>query len=225
MLFLLILNLLALSFIESWVPHLITPYEDPSIRMVDHYSVLVPTILIIYFVVSYARLSLLEEKKKAEISDQLKSAFLANMSHEIRTPMNSILGFSQLLEDENLDKETQKQYLGYINPSGKSLLGLINDIIDISKIEAGELKLEKSYFELSSMMKELFRSYGTEKIQFEKPDVKFNIDLPIYADSYIYHSDPLRVKQIIVNLLSNAFKYTDEGTVTMGYREQEKHLY
>ena len=66
-------------------------------------------------------MKLLEEKKKAQVSDQLKSAFLANMSHEIRTPMNSILGFSQLLEDENLDETTRKQYLGYINSSGKSL--------------------------------------------------------------------------------------------------------
>jgi len=109
MLSILILNLLVLSFIEKWFPQLVIPYADQSIRTIDHYSVLIPSILIIYFVVSYARSNLLEEKKKAESSDQLKSAFLANMSHEIRTPMNSILGFSQLLEDDSLDKETRAQ--------------------------------------------------------------------------------------------------------------------
>lgn len=225
MLFILIINLITLSFIEIWAPHLVVPYNDPSIRIMDHYSVLVPTILIIYFVISYARLNLLEEKKKAQVSDELKSAFLANMSHEIRTPMNSILGFSQLLEDESLDKETQKQYLGYINSSGKSLLGLINDIIDISKIEAGELKLDKSYFDLSSMMKELYESHMAGTIKLDNPKVKLNLDLPIYADSHNYYSDPLRLKQILVNLLSNAFKYTEEGTVTFGFKEKDKHLY
>ncbi len=221
---LLIINLLVLYFLEKWFPYFVNPYDDPSIRAIDHYSVLLPTILIIYFVVSYARLNLLEEKRKAEVSDQLKSAFLANMSHEIRTPMNSILGFSQLLEDENIDKETRDKYLGYIHSSGESLLNLINDIIDISKIEAGELKLEKSYFNLSEMMQELYDTFSREREKMDKSDVKLNLDLPIYAGSFLYYSDLFRLKQILSNLLSNAFKYTDEGAVAFGFREQKKQI-
>ncbi len=221
---LLILNLLVLYFIEKWFPHLVVPYDDPSIRAIDHYSVLLPTILIIYFVVSYARLNLLEEKRKAEISDQLKSAFLANMSHEIRTPMNSILGFSQLLEDESIDRETRTKYLGYIHSGGESLLNLINDIIDISKIEAGELKLEKSYFNLFEMMQELYDTFSGEREKMNKSDMKLNLDLPIYAEYFLYYTDRFRLKQILANLLSNAFKYTDEGAVAFGFREQKNQL-
>jgi len=180
--------------------------------------------LIIYFVVSYARLNLLEEKRKAEISDQLKSAFLANMSHEIRTPMNSILGFSQLLEDESINRETRTKYLGYIHSSGESLLNLINDIIDISKIEAGELKLERSYFNLFEMMQELYDTFLSEREKMNKSDMKLNLDLPIYAESFLYYTDRFRLKQILANLLSNAFKYTDEGAVAFGFREQKKQL-
>ncbi len=221
---LLILNLLVLYFLEKWFPQLVVPYDDPSIRAIDHYSVLLPTILIIYFVVSYARLNLLEEKRKAEVSDQLKSAFLANMSHEIRTPMNSILGFSQLLEDENIGKKTRIKYLGYIHSSGELLLNLINDIIDISKIEAGELKLEKSFFNLSEVIHELYDTFSREQEKMDKGDVKLNIDLPIYAGSFLYYTDRFRLKQILANLLSNAFKYTDEGAVAFGFREQKKQL-
>jgi len=221
---LLILNLLVLYFLEKWFPHLVIPYDDPSIRAIDHYSVLLPTILIIYFVFSYARLNLLEEKRKAEVSDQLKSAFLANMSHEIRTPMNSILGFSQLLEDESIDKETRTKYLGYIHSTGELLLNLINDIIDISKIEAGELKLEKTYFNLSELMQELYDTYSSEREKMDKTDVKLNLDLPIYADSFLYYTDMFRLKQILVNLLTNAFKYTDEGAIAFGFRERKKQL-
>ncbi len=221
---LLIINLLVLYFLEKGFPHLVIPYDDPSIRAIDHYSVLIPTILIIYFVVSYARMNLLEEKRKAEVSDQLKSAFLANMSHEIRTPMNSILGFSQLLEDESIDMETRTKYLGYIHSSGESLLNLINDIIDISKIEAGELKLEKSFFNLSEMMQELYDTYLREREKMDKSDVKLNLDLPIYAGSFLYHTDRFRLKQILANLLSNAYKYTDEGAIAFGFSEQKKEL-
>lgn len=221
---LLILNLLVLYFLEKWFQQFIISYDDPSIRAIDHYSVLLPTILIIYFVVSYARLNLLEEKRKAEVSDQLKSAFLANMSHEIRTPMNSILGFSQLLEDENLNQETRTKYLGYIHSSGESLLNLINDIIDISKIEAGELKLEKSFFNLSEIMQELYETFSRERDKMERSDVNLNLDLPIYAGSFLYYTDRFRLKQVLTNLLSNAFKYTDEGAVAFGFREEKKHL-
>lgn len=154
-------------------------------------------------------------KEQAEQSDKLKSAFLANMSHEIRTPMNGILGFSQLLlEAEN--EEERREFVEIINKNGTHLLSLINDIIDLSKIEVGMLTIQNSEFSLNHLVEEasvLFR--GNSKVQEGK--IKLNIYKSLEEGDDVIIADRTRLKQIFINLISNAFKFTNKGMVEVGY--------
>ncbi len=160
---------------------------------------------------------LIEAKQKAEESDKLKSAFLANMSHEIRTPMNSIIGFSELLaKPGNFDKNKAK-YLDFIINSGKSLLNLINDIIDISKIEAGQLKVKTRQVELNPIMNELYISHFQINNMKEKP-FEFRLKKAVESDDFKIETDPYRFKQIFNNLIGNAMKFTEQGYIEVGYK-------
>ncbi len=164
-----------------------------------------------------AELELDKAKKRAENADNLKSAFLANMSHEIRTPMNAILGFSKLLEDSSISEKERSSYIEYIRSNGQSLLNIINDIIDIAKIEAGEITTNKTQFDLHLVLNELNAFYKQEI------DAKglSNLELMLKKDSrkkeFNIYSDPLRIKQVLSNLISNALKFTDNGYIKFGY--------
>lgn len=158
--------------------------------------------------------SLLEAKKKAEESDNLKSAFLANVSHEIRTPLNSIVGFSSLLSEGDLDETTRTMYADLINSNTESLLVLIDEIIDLSKIEAQQLSLKRQDFSVNLLMYELYQIFVQSNHSHK---VRFQISQGIKEKELFVFSDRVRVKQIFINLLSNALKFTDEGTIEMGY--------
>lgn len=156
-------------------------------------------------------------KERAEKSDRLKSAFLANMSHEIRTPMNSILGFSELLEEET-DENTRIQYLKTIQFNGDNLMKLLDDLMDLSKIEAGEMSLRYSTFSVNDIFVELQEIHSKELEKKKRKAVQLcfelsDVDLKIY-------SDPLRIKQVLSNLLTNATKFTVRGNITFGCRRQ-----
>jgi signal transduction histidine kinase/DNA-binding response OmpR family regulator len=151
-----------------------------------------------------------EAKEMAETTAKLKENFLANMSHEIRTPLNAMLGFSDLLGTTVLDSE-QKEFLGSIQTAGKNLLTIVNDILDISKIEAGMIKLESIPFSihlLASSIKTMFQATAADK----------DLQLVVTTDSSlppVLLGDPTRLTQILLNLLSNAIKFTKRGGVTM----------
>ena len=162
--------------------------------------------------------------KKAEESDRLKSSFLANMSHEIRTPMNAIIGFSELLQQENLPNETKQQFYSHIRNSGNSLLNLINDIIDFSKIESGELKISKTYFCLNHLFDELSFIFDEIKSQKEKQHLELNFTKELDNSESTIYTDPLRLKQIITNLIDNAIKFTDNGSISIHYQLIQNHI-
>ncbi len=147
-------------------------------------------------------------KEAAESANRAKSEFLANMSHELRTPLNSILGFSQILDLKRYGElnEKQREYLSYIRQSGQHLLEMVNDILDLSKIEARKAEIEKRPFDLNLM---LSRSPSTIKSLADKKGLKMisNID----PDLGIIDADEVRIKQVIYNLLSNAIKFTERG--------------
>ena len=158
-----------------------------------------------------------EAKEKAEESDRLKSAFLANMSHEIRTPMNGIMGFSQLLSQKDYPREKQQKFLGIIHQRTSHLLRIINDIVDLSKIEASQMALEYQRFSINEAFKDLQKHYE-DRIQSDpEKQLKLNVNPGLdHQDAWIY-SDPTRFRQIMDNLLTNAIKFTSQGLVEFGY--------
>ncbi len=160
---------------------------------------------------------LLFAKEKAEESDKLKSAFLANMSHEIRTPMNGILGFAELLKDENITEQDKMNYIKIIDSNSKQLLNLINDIIDVAKIEAGQLTLYKKETKINILLHEVYQQFKEEQKRLKKENITFNLKIPDSENPDIF-TDIFRLKQILLNLLSNAFKFTNRGNISMGYQ-------
>ena len=160
--------------------------------------------------------NLKQAKEKAEESDKLKSAFLANMSHEIRTPMNAILGFSELLKNEQVSKAERDEYISIIRNKGNELLLIINDIIDISKIEAGDVRIVPEYFSVKDFILEIFQQFSGEKNIMNKEQVQFRLKIDRNQEPIIY-TDRVRLKQVFNNLIHNAFKFTYEGFVEIGY--------
>ena len=154
-----------------------------------------------------AEAELLKSKKEAESANKAKSIFLANMSHELRTPLNGIIGFSQVLgmAPDSLN-EQQLEYLDYIERSGNHLLAMVNDILDLSKIEAGKIEIEKKPLQLGDLIS---RFPSTVKSLTEKK--KIQIELNISPDLAYIEGDDVRIKQVLYNLLSNAIKFTDPG--------------
>jgi PAS domain S-box-containing protein len=161
--------------------------------------------------------NLRKAKEKAEEADKLKSAFLANMSHEIRTPMNAILGFSDLLIGDDISPDEKQEFANIIKSSTDTLLKLIDDIIDISLIDAGQLKMHKTNFQLNNTLKEVIRFYQEEKIRVQKPHLDIRLNESSFNDQIILNTDPIRFRQIVTNLIGNAIKFTDKGYIETGY--------
>ena len=156
---------------------------------------------------------------RAQESDRLKSAFLANMSHEIRTPMNGILGFTELLKEPGLSGKEQQKYIGIIESSGDRMLSTIHDIIDISKIEAGQVKLSFSYVNLSEQLEELFEFFLPEA---EKKNIQLSVSKALAVKNATIKTDRDKLNSILTNLIKNAIKFTSSGKIEFGYLINEK---
>ncbi|MFW6364753.1 MAG: PAS domain S-box protein [Bacteroidota bacterium] len=159
-------------------------------------------------------------KQKAEEADRIKSAFLANMSHEIRTPMNAILGFARLLKEPSLNKEQLHEYVDIINGRANHLLQIINDILDLSKIESDQLLISEEEFNLNQFLKEIYTVISNELKQAGKSDLDLYLRNGLKEDEANIISDKTRLQQILFNLLNNALKYTKEGFIEFGYHLQ-----
>lgn len=163
--------------------------------------------------------NLIHAKDKAEESNRLKSAFLANMSHEIRTPLNAIVGFSGLLPSVTESSE-QEEYINIIENNNTLLLQLIGDILDLSKIEAGTLEFIHADFDLNQLMEELENSL---KLKLKDSTVTLSFD-SAETECFI-HSEKNRLSQLIINLVTNAIKFTEKGSIRFGYEKQKAMLY
>jgi PAS domain S-box-containing protein len=159
--------------------------------------------------------------KKAEESDLLKSAFLANMSHEIRTPMNGIIGFSELLAEKNISETDRHNYAKIVINSSNQLLSIVNDILDISQIEAGMISLKESNVSLNEIMDNLFLFYNQKAT---KQNIKLNLQKELVSPNDIITTDDIKLNQILNNLLSNSLKFIEKGTVSFGYTLENSNI-
>ncbi|HKL37799.1 MAG TPA: ATP-binding protein, partial [Bacteroidales bacterium] len=166
---------------------------------------------------------LIQAKEKAEESDRLKSAFLANMSHEIRTPMNGILGFTQLLRHPDIEEEKRNEYLDVIESRSKELLQIINDIIDISVIEANQLTLKREEMGLNDLLHELQVFFRQSLANHPDKEIELTHHNGLDDNQSLIISDHQRLRQIFSNLLNNAIKFTPAGYVSFGYELKNRN--
>ncbi len=165
---------------------------------------------------------LLYAKEKAELSDKLKSAFLSNMSHEIRTPLNAIVGFAQMLGEEGIGEDETREFKGVIIKNTDLLLRLINDIIEMSMIEAGELKIHFENRRIKDLLFHIFHTWESRDEVIESiENIRFEMEYPEHDSGAIVKIDALRFTQAIDNLLMNAFRFTRQGKIVLGYRFNE----
>jgi signal transduction histidine kinase len=162
-------------------------------------------------------------KEKAVEADKLKTAFLANMSHEIRTPLNAIVGFSNLMAEENLSLEKRKMFVDCIHNSSEALAQLISDILDIAKIEAGQLRMNMVQVNVVSMLREIMMAVAVDLKKQEKQHIKLVLSIPEKIDDFIIETDGLRLRQVITNLLNNAVKFTIKGKIEFGFKLDENN--
>jgi len=178
------------------------------------------TALLFYF---YLRKHLVRQRqaeKKAIESDRLKTAFLQNISHEIRTPMNGIIGFASLLNDDDIDEEQKKQYLGIITGSSNRLLDIVNEMLDISLIETGNLKINRHIVDINRLIDDSFETYHLQV----NPKVRLTCSKGLTGANGVVITDGVKVRQVLNNLLSNAAKFTEKGDIAFGYTLNVDHL-
>lgn len=161
-----------------------------------------------------SEIELYKAKERAEESDRLKSAFLANMSHEIRTPMNGIIGFAELLKKPNLTGAEQQEYIQIIEKAGARMLSIINDIVDISKIEAGLMKTDIKSTDINEQIKFIYTFF---KPEVEAKGIEISIGTPLSDNGAIIRTDREKLYAVLTNLVKNAIKYTKKGTIEFGY--------
>jgi len=171
-----------------------------------------------------AEIELLKAKEKAEGSDRLKSIFLANMSHEIRTPMNGIIGFSGLLDKPHLSEEKRKYYINLIQSRSRDLLALINDIIDISRIESGQMNINETDVSLDNLIDELLLFFQNKIIKLQKKQIEIRRTKNSERIETNVFTDGLKVKQILINLIENAIKFTEKGYIEIGCKIEDSEI-
>lgn len=164
---------------------------------------------------------LIEAKEKAEESDRLKSSFLANMSHEIRTPMNGVLGFASLLKDSVNDEKERIDFLTLIEASGERMLNLINDIMDVSKIESGQMK---AFISKTNIIDIVEYVYSFFKPETELKGLDFVLRKDPLCNEFIIMTDKEKIEAVLINLVKNAIKFTNSGSIEFGFKFENDFL-
>jgi signal transduction histidine kinase/ActR/RegA family two-component response regulator len=208
------LNLAVLFYIDYNAPEILFKYPDPQTRSLDIFLSFFFYSILLIFLLYVIKREFLRQKGRAIMSDKLKSAFLANMSHEIRTPMNGILGFSELLKNPDLTGDQQQEYIRIIEKSGARMLNIINDIIDISKIEADLMNLDMNETDINEQIEYIYTFFRPE-VEAKGLKLSFKNSLP--DKEAIITTDREKLYAILTNLVKNAIKYTPAGSIEFGY--------
>ena len=193
---------------------LVGKYPGEFSRIFDLYSGLVIFMCVSIFFLNTAIKFYTREQEKAKLADKFKSTFLANMSHEIRTPMNGILGFANLLKNPDLNGDERQNYIRIIEKSGVRMLNIINDIVDISKIEAGVMKLDIRESNINEQIEYIYTFF---KPEVESKGMKLICVNSLSAKESTIRTDREKLYAILTNLVKNAIKFTNEGSIEFGY--------
>jgi signal transduction histidine kinase/CheY-like chemotaxis protein len=157
-------------------------------------------------------------------TEKIDATFISSLAYQIKTPLNAIVGFSELLKDPNLSAQSKNTYISHINSSGGYLLQLINNVVDISKIESGQLSINKVEFRVNDIMEDLRKQFEEQKKEMGRAGVALIVKNADQSNDFIISTDKARFKQIMINLLENAFKHTEQGFVEFGYKIKEENL-
>jgi signal transduction histidine kinase/ActR/RegA family two-component response regulator len=215
-------NVTVLFYIEYRFPSSIGKYSSDSARLIDLFTGMLIYLGLSILLLNVALKFYISQREKAQLTDKLKSAFLANMSHEIRTPMNGILGFAELLKQPNLTGEEQKEFIDIIEKSGVRMLNIINDIIDISKIESGLMNVD---IKESNVNEQVEYIYNFFKPEADKKGITLSFSNALPSDESLIKTDPEKFYAILLNLVKNAIKYTEKGSIEFGYcKKTERQL-
>lgn len=213
-------NVTVLFLIEYLYPSTVGKYASESVRLWDVYTGLLIYLGLSVLLLNFALRFYSTQQEKAQEADRLKSAFLANMSHEIRTPMNGILGFAELLKEPELTGEEQKEYISIIEKSGARMLNLINDIIDISKIESGLMKVYVRESNVNELIKYVYSFFKPET---DKKGIQFSFNNSLPSGEAVIKTDREKLSAILMNMVKNAIKFTDSGSIKLGYIKKNQN--
>lgn len=165
---------------------------------------------------------LIKAKEKAEESDRLKSSFLSNMSHEIRTPLNAIVGFSEMFGNDDITDDEKKRFIPIIQENTNQLLHLIDDILDLAKMESDQLKIYKKECRVGQVLENLVNVFNNQKAGMEKKEIDIRLKSEKQIEELSIHTDPVRLQQVLTNLIDNSLKFTEAGYIEIGCSVQTK---
>jgi len=192
-------------------------YENSQLSKLEIRYIQIVTIVLSGIIHIYRILNdLIREKERAEEADRLKSSFLVNVSHDIRIPMNAIIGFSDLLADEDLTQTEREEFIDMINKSGQDLVTLIDNIIDISKIETGQMTVKKEIIPIFPLFNDIMAVFNNNRTLEDRDDLTLQLDLPPKFADIKFSTDIFKFRQICTNLIDNAIKFTNNGYVKFG---------
>ncbi|WP_291856326.1 HAMP domain-containing sensor histidine kinase [Marinilabilia sp.] len=217
-------NLVALILLEFYFPDLILQYQSTEQRILDFLVVVSFLFLAVVPALSYSRRIIIQQKEQAEQDNRQKSAYLANMSHEIRTPMNAIVGFAELLKHPDVSRNEQHDYIDIIKQNSDLLLNMLNNILDLSKLEAKLVEINTSEFCVASLFSQIYNAHIT---QINKTNLYLEQDLPEELKNTIIRSDRTLLFQVFSNLITNAIKVTQQGEIRYGirFKNQQVHFF
>ena len=218
---LLLLNIIIVALIDIYYPNITDNYPTILSQKIDVYTGTIMYMIIVFGLMNLAKRSYINQYYEAKNSEKLKSIFLANLSHEIRTPMNAILGFSELIAQDELDTDTKQSYAKIIDENGNSLLKLIDNMLEISKLESNQLKINISDLHLDDVMNNVERII---KRKIEELGKHQNLIINTPADHIQFKSDKFILEKILFFILENAVKFSDTGDIIFNCTPEKKRL-